>query len=365
MTSRFLTGCLALILCAGCGEYDSPPQVVLPQAVDGVLVNPTAPLVVGFHEPIDLDTLKLKIIRYETNSEGQLGDEDSDPATELDILYEHTGPLDADVGGTGYLDETGAQWWAELFTTFPIGPRLAVIIEPGLKDLAGNEWKVRQTLIFGFEFECSEGAPSATFPSGTYVFLVNVDDPIATQIQLFGHIIVDNEYGVYVGQFTNADRNENLDCGLVCEDGEVCSLLPEPRCVLPSADMSSPYEFSDYVPNAAPPKGYSFTIKGCVRDLEDGTVAFGNQPVDVVVTSPPVIVKGINFNAGFTYADNGDFVGEGTFVAEQVFLGETPSGTGVGTHVDLLIPSDQVPAGVPSPPFGPDAILDEFVTDEP
>jgi len=365
MSHRFvfvLVSFLAVSL-LGCGRFDSPPRVLLPEAVDGVLSDPTAPLVVGFHEPIDFDSLKLKVIRYDTDVEGRLGDEDDDPNTELDIIFEHISPLDADVGGSAFLDDTGAQYWISLQTTLPIGPRLAIIIEPGLRDLAGNEWKTRQVLVFGFEFACSDGQPSATFPSGVYFFVVQVDEPLATQIKLFGNLTVDNEYGIYVGQFTNADRDPGLDCaphGLECADNELCSLLPEPRCVLQSEDATSAHDYPDFIPNATAPTGYSFTIKGCVRDLDDGSVAFGNQPADVIVQSPPVTVKGISFNAGFDFSEDGDYEGEGTFVAEQVFLGTTPSGTGVGTHIDLLIPTDLVPSGVPSPPFSPSDVLADF-----
>jgi hypothetical protein len=345
----------------GCSSFDAPPQATIVDAAEGLLPDPLAPLALSFHEPVVPESLLVKVIRLETDIEGNLFDEDADEETQLDIFYQHPGPDGLefpDIGGEGALDPGRRRFTMNLSTTLPIGPQLAVLIEVGLQDDEGNEWKVRQILKFGYEFSCGgeESAMPTEFPSGSHFMVVDVDSPIQTQLQLLAAMKVDPETGAVVGQFTNADRDESIDCsqfGLSCESTEVCRTLPSPACVAPSEGAGTADEYSDYTHNAVPPTGYSFTVLACVRDEPDGSFTFANAPVDVEVQSPPVTVKGINFNGGFRFDSDGILRGDGTFSAPEIFLGTTPSGAGVGTIAMRLIPEDELKPGTPQPPDDP------------
>src|SRR5205814_1326980 len=121
---------------------------------------------------------------------------------------------------------------------------------------------------------------STRFRSGDFFFLAAVKAPITTQVQLFASIRLDAASGAFVGQFTNADRNKSPHrCPTRCKAGEVCRLLPAPACALPSDPAGSVDEFGDYVPNDAPPTGYSFTAHGCAIDQPDGSAVFDTAPV--------------------------------------------------------------------------------------
>jgi len=354
---KFLSAAILLpLLCNGCVSLDAPPQVFLVGLEDGVLSDPTAAVVLNFHEKFDPSTLKVKIVRFVTDAEGNLGDEDSDPNTELDIIFESPGPDGTDVGGTGVVhDEEGQFFVMTLNQTLPIGPPLAVLVEAGLSDLEGNAWKVRQRLKFGYEFNCGddETVTPTLFPSATHFMLVNVDAPVSAQLQLIAVMDTDAETSDVVGQFTNGDRDRGIDCagfGLSCESNETCSTLPTPTCVLPSEDAGSPDVYPDFFANDVPPEGYSFTVQGCVQDQQDGSFTYANAPVDVKVESPPITVKGINFNGSFAYDTEGVLRGSGTFTADEIFLGTTPSGAGAGTILVREIPADEVKDGTPQPP---------------
>ncbi len=358
LKSKLLLLLVLLLGALGCHGFDAPPQVTLLGAVDGILADPTAPVVIGFHEPFDVATLQVKIVRFETDAEGNLFDEDSDPETELDIIFQTPGPDGTDVGGTSELfTEEGEQdprfLIMKLNTTLPIGPPLALLIEPGLKDLAGNEWKVRQVIKFGFEFSCGgdDAMPTPSlFPSSTHFMLVDVDSPISVQLQLFAVMVADPETGNVIGQFTNGDRDPATDCGLSCNASEVCRTLPAPDCVPPSETAGTADEYPDFYANNSPPEGYSFTVNGCARDQEDGSFTYANAPVDVQVQSPPVTIKGIQFNGSFAYDSEGILRAAGTFTVQELYLGTTPSGPANGSIVMRQIPDDEVKDGTPGPP---------------
>ena len=346
---------LSLLLCLGCESFDSPPKVSLFGTEDGTLEDPTAPVTIEFHEPYDTKSLKVKIVTFETDPEGNLFDEDDDPATEVDVLFAHDGSkptAEQDTNGIALLDDTGRFLSMTLNTTLPIGPALAIVIEPGLSDDKGNKWEVRQRIVFGYQFSCAaeDEAPAPTlFPSATHFMLVDVEAPVAAQLQLVASMVSNAETGDVVGQFTNGDRDPSSDCGMDCGE-DVCRTLPQNECVRPSQSANTPDEYPDFFANADPPTGYSFTVKGCVKDQEDGTFTFANAPVDVMVTSPPITVKGINFNGAFGYDTNGVLRGAGTFSAQEIFLGETPSGAGAGTIITREIPAEEIKPGTPEPP---------------
>jgi len=334
---------------AGCETYDSPPRPSIEGLVDGALSDSKAPIVIMFSEPIDPTTLRIKIVKLVTNEEGQLLDEDDDDTTVATEYFSFDPVTLNNHGGTGELIAADTAYRITPEVSLPVGPSLAVVIEPGLKDVLGNEWLVRQRLVFGYRLSCDGTTGTDKFPNGAYFFIANVTKPIQTQIQLWGHIEVDTATGNFRGQFTNADRNPDPDrCDPPCLPTEACRTLPEPNCVVPSEEAGSEDEYPDYIPNNVLPIGYSFTVGGCV--VEDGdSVVFVNLPADVDIQQPDVFVQGIQLTSSFAQID-GAFRATGGVIAEKVFIGSTDSGPAEGTLVARLVAPEDAPDNIPKPP---------------
>ncbi|MBM4360606.1 MAG: hypothetical protein FJ096_21065 [Deltaproteobacteria bacterium] len=357
MIPRSISGSLRVLLAAapllaGCFTVDNPPTPAVVGLVDGVLTNTAAPFVVAFSEPVVPSSLRMRIVRYELDVEGNLYDADADPDTQLDVLFDSADGT----GGTATLDEARTTATVTLAAPPPIGPQLALVIDPGLRDDAGNTWKVRQVIKFGYQFSCADGKPT-TFPTlGKFFWLITVDKPVPAQIQLLSEMRVTPETGEFVIQMTNGERNRDIDCGqfgLTCKSTEVCRTLPMPKCVPPSEKAGSPDEYVDYFADATSDVGFSFTIRGCIQDQPDGTYAFANQPAEAITKKPAVVVSGINLSTSWKKDEDGFLRGAGTFTAEQVGLGAPPntvsSGKGTGSHAERQIPDDFA-LPIPSPP---------------
>ena len=337
----------------GCTPYDAPPQAIVAGAVDGVLSEAPDPLHIQFSEPVDGTVFNLKVIRLETDAEGRLFDEDDDDATELDVLYSRT-VLWGDMGGVGTWDASRTNFTIDMDTTLPVAAPLAVVLEPGLKDDKGNAWTVRQVVVFTVAFSCG-GAAATTFPSAVHYMIAQVEKPIGTQLALMADLRVEAATGVVLGTFSDADRDTSIDCGqfgLSCTSDEVCRTLPAPACVAPAEQAATVDEYPDYEPKPFPEKGFHFTVRGCVQDQADGSFSFSNVPVDVNVTTPPVIVVGIIFNASFRFDAEGVLRGDGSFVSEDTLLGGTggDKNPASGTVSTREIPADEVKPGIPEPP---------------
>jgi len=339
---------------AACEVYDSPPKPNLLGAEENVLLDPEV-LEIGFAEPIDPSTLHVKVVTLTTDPEGNLADEDVDPlallgapATALEPLYAFDAGVDT--GGTSVFAEDDSAIRIVPDKPFPVGPKLAVLVEPGLADPQGNTVEARVRLPFSYAFTCA-GTGSQVFQTGVYFFLLQVEEPIGVQVQLFADFHVDPATGHFVGMATNADRDKSQVCPMSCDpETEVCRLLPTPMCVAPSIPAATFDEYPDYVPNTIPPTGFSFVIQGCAED-QSGTVAgLVTLPGDMIVESPPVTVQGLVMTASFTLGADSIVRGDGSITAAQVLILEEPSGVGVGTITGRLIPPGEVPPGVPPPP---------------
>lgn len=331
-----------LVLSApGCQTYYSPPRPSIEGLVKGTLPDPSAPLVIQFSAPVNPKTLKVKVVKLITDIEGNLGDEDNDPNTSLDLLYSFT---DTDeTGGVGDLAPDRKSLSIKFDATPPVGPSLAVLVEPGLADDAGHKTGVRERLVFGYEFDCGSASATSAFPSGVYYFLVEVEKPIQTQIQLWADIRVDQTTGKVQAEFTNADRNPDPNrCNPPCQSTEACRLLPAQQCVIPSTKAGEVDEYPDWIANAVPPTGYFFSADGCVSE-KDGVVRFANIPTDVTIQSPAIKVIGIQLSASFATDDKGVFRGTGALTATNV---EPLNGPGSGTMTARLIPAADVPTGL-------------------
>ena len=345
---RTITSLLAISFVAGiaCERYEPPPTVTIEGLQGGLLYDSKAPLVLSFGQPIDLSTLTLKIAKFDTNLEGDLADEDDDPNTELSVILSHD-PLDGDKGGRLELDPDGSTVRFIADSALPVGPKLVVLVEPGIKGTGGRVRENRTRIPFSYAVRCTKGTRAENFQSGVYFVLLEVEQPLGTQIQLFGAIDVDPATGAFIGQFTNGDRNpDGTRCPSPCKDIDRCRLLPSPECVAPSLRAGTSDEHTDYVINAEPPTGYSFPIEGCA--IDDGTGSgVVTAPATMIVQSPPVTVEGLRMTGFFGPDATGAVRATGGLTADTVLLGTNTLGAGKGSMTATLIPVDKVPQGVP------------------
>ena len=131
----------------GCETFDGPPAAAIVDATNGVLKDPTAPLVISFNESIKPESLWIKVVPYQPDGKGVLLEGDIDKDCRRPVLFRS----DSDCGVQG-----GTIVWRDRDSTLelhpsaplPVGAELAVIIERGLSDLAGNTQNVRKTIRF-------------------------------------------------------------------------------------------------------------------------------------------------------------------------------------------------------------------------
>lgn len=347
---RVLILAAAVATAASCDKYESPPELAIIGLQDGRLTDSKAPIDLAFSEPIDPSSLRLKIVRFQTDGEGNLeGDPEAAPGTVSPLLFAHE-PT-ADTGGTSAFSENNTRFRITIDekNPLPIGASMALVVEPGLRDLDGVDTRVRRRIPFGYSFVSTGNSSSGPFKSGQYFFLVSVAKPLGLQVQLIADIRVDEQTGVFNGRFTNADRKPDPNrCPTPCDKTEVCKLIPEPKCVAPSEKAASTAEFPDYYANNSPPAGFSFQAKGSAEEQTPGVVAFGNEAVDAELQLPKLTIKDIVLSGSFA-DDKGTFRGTGTFIASQVFLGKIASGAGEGTFEAIRIPDDQLLPDVPAP----------------
>jgi hypothetical protein len=347
---------IAAMVPPACQTYVAPPVASIVGLDNGVLMDPSAPLVIEFSKAIDPSTLKLQVIKFDPDSDGQLPDETGDASVSLDPLYSHdlTTAADGgtgDTGGTGTLDPTHTVFTIKPLARLPVGPKLAVLIEPGLWD-AGHDstaqTAVRKRLLFSYAFNCAGGSKLIT--SGPYFFLLDVQEPLGTQIKVLADLQVDAVTGKFVGQFTFASRKTDPDrCSPPCTMGNVCQTIPGPSmCVVPSTRAGSPAEWPDFYANSTPPVGFSFTVNGCAEDEPDGTATLGTQPANMVVESPPVSVDGLVLLTSFTKS-GGNLVATGTVTGDNIVFGTANLGSGHGDVLAQSIPPSQAPP-IPAPP---------------
>ena len=116
----------------------------------------------------------------------------------------------------------------------------------------------------------------------------------------------------------------------------------------PSQKAGTSDEYSDYVPNAEPPTGYSFAVQGCAVDDGKGAGVV-TAPATMVVESPPVTINGLTMTAFFGPDEKGTVRATGSLTADKIYLGGNVLGTGngKGSMTATYIPDAQVPASVP------------------
>jgi hypothetical protein len=342
----------ALAVGPACDEYEGPPIVTLPELHDGLLADPAAPVLVAFSKAPDVSSMRFEIIRYQPDIEGNLADEDTDESTQLSILFTHDESEGPDRGGRFEMAPDGLSMRIFPSAALPTNPRLALVFEPGLADVEGHKSTVRRRIVFGYELELSCTKPSAILKTGKYFVLFDVKKPLSTQVQLWASFRVNEQTGEVAGQFTNADRNLAPNrCPTPCKPTEACRLLPAPACVIPSERAGSVDEFPDWVPNPPPnPTGYSFTARGCVEDHDDGTASFAFQPTDIVVNQPQVTLRNARLAGTFSPDTRKILTANGSIGADEVLIGQIPSGRGEGTFTARQVPDAEAAPGIPDPP---------------
>jgi hypothetical protein len=350
LTFTALAGVALSALSPACERYEAPPTVTIDGLSGGLLYDSKAPLGLSFGQPVDISTFNFKVAYDDLDIEGNLPDEDDDPDTELRVLVSHD-PTDGDQGGHLQVDPdtSGAQF--VLDAALPVGPELVVLVEPGLTGTGGRTRRIRTNIPFSYTVRCN-GTRATQLKSGVYFVLLDVVEPLGTQIQLYGAIDVDPATGAFVAQFTNADRNlDGSRCPGGCSDVDRCRLLPGPAsCVPPSTKAGTSAEYSDFVPNADPPTGYSFPVEGCAIDNGAGAGVV-TAPATMVVISPPVTVEGLTMTAFFGPDAKGVVSATGSLTADTVLLGGNVvgDGKGKGSMTATYIPDAQLPMGVPQP----------------
>jgi len=337
---------------AACAGYRSPPVVTIAGLDQGKLADSSQPLVLSFSKPIDPTTLSVKVIRFDPDSDGKLPDETGDPTVSLDPLYAYD-PVNGDQGGTSVLEPGKTSFTITPAARFPVGPKLAVLIEPGLTDAAHDDTgttAVRKRLLFSYAFNCA-GTGTSVLTSGDYFFLLDVEQPVGTQIKVFAKLDVDSATGKFTGQFTFAQRLTDPNrCSPACTGGQVCNTLPgPPTCVVPSERAGTTAEWPDFFPNPTPPVGYSFTVNGCAEDQPDGTATFASEPANMVVEQPSVQINGLTLIASFAKDTSGTLTASGSVAGDDILLGGASFGPGHGTTVAQSLPAD-TGLQIPSPP---------------
>ena len=338
-------------LAASCELYDGPPEPSLSDASSGLLGDPAAAVRVAFSKPIDPATLQLKIARYEVDDHGRLADETGTGEGKLSLLFSHADG-DPDVGGTLTVSADRLSATIVPKSALPITPRLVLLVEPGLASDSGVVTVARRKLVFGYQFDLSCTKPSTVLPSsGHYFFLIDVKQPVGTQVRLFASMVVDQSTGKFKAEFTRAARNPDASrCpGLSCKSTEACRTLPAAACVVPSERAGATSESVDFLPDVTSPATYHFTATGCVVDQPDGTAQFVNLPVDIFTQLPNVTLRNTRLTSQFFKDPSGVLRAAGSLSADDVLLGSISSGQGVGGLVGQLVPESLAPAGIPDP----------------
>jgi hypothetical protein len=276
---------------AACQTFDPPPRPSIDNEINGVMSSdPADPLTLRFDEPYVGRTLNLKVVHAVFDAEGNLQDEQSPPDPEgfkanTVIAYSGADPENEDVSYGAAFTASDTTLEMAQNDTFSVSAPYLVLIEPGLEDEAGHATVPRTRLPFTYQL--TGGGPTA-LPTGYYYFVMNVDFA-AVQIQAFAYFEIDPDTGIWRGIFTNANRLDALNkrdgCPSDCSGQQmICQLVPSAKCVNSSEKQTDLLQFVDFLPEEAPPFGYTFIADGFARDEANGTTAFGTAPFVIDMT---------------------------------------------------------------------------------
>jgi hypothetical protein len=343
---------LAVLGAPSCEVYEAPPEPSLPESVSNLLPDPSAPLVVRFSKPIDERTLHLKVARNLVDPRGRLADE-WDPPRDLSLIFSH-GYDEGDTGGDGILSADKTTFTITPTAAFPINPELVLIVEPGLHAIDSDVTiNARRKLRFGYQFDLTCNAPTKIMPAkGSYFVLIDVKQPIGTQVRLWADFRVDTSTGRFSAEFIRAGRNlDGSRCPGGCASTDACRTLPgPPACVVPSLRADDTNEYPDFIADDKTAASFRFTATGCIVDSPDGSAQFVNLPVDIFVSSPQVTLRNTRLTSSFARDAQGVLRGAGSLSADDVSLGPSSSGKGAGTLTAILVADSEAPTNIPAPP---------------
>ena len=350
IAARFWLVLSLAVSLVGCGVFDPPPKPSVDGLENGVMTtSPDAPFKIQFSEAFVKSSLKLKLVRAVTDSEGNLLDEGPNPDPEKFkentlVAYDaaHTDDVDRTFGGTFELADRDLTILPE--KAFSVSVPYAALIEPGLEDLDGNKTVPRIRIPFTFQLQ---GGGPTKLPTGYYYFVMNVNF-VGTQIQTYTYMRVTPETGIWRAIFTNGNRLEVLNSRPGCpgscpSDKPVCALLPTPGCVIPSEKQTALDQFVDFLPDPNPPNGYTFVVDGFARDEATGNTAWGTAPflIDITIGSGGIKIQAENTRiVGEFKEEDARWHATGSLNVESLKLNGTPSGGDIGGTFEAMSLSD-------------------------
>lgn len=182
-----MMGALGALASAGCQEYDAPPRaaLVLPAGgawQEGEVVELT------FSEPINVETLKMRLWADVRDIEGQL------PEGATPLVAECTVGACADVTVTLSEDKLRLTLALPKETLGKAGPPVLLQIMDGLEDEEGNPTGSAPlfTLQFRSALDCTNTEP-VPFDSGTYILGGSVTKPVPAILTLISDVKVSED----------------------------------------------------------------------------------------------------------------------------------------------------------------------------
>lgn len=200
----------------GCTEYDPPPSATLQQPEGGAFAEGDS-VILLFSEPVDADTLKIRIWPNHRDIENE--------------IVEGTEPLVAECGAD---DECG-----ELVTDLVSGkqelrmslgeelgkPGQPLIVEllPGLKDPEGNDTAASSFWDIQFRSGAGLNTEPVEFDNGIYILLAQVEKPLPAVLTLMSdlRVLPDGRFvlaGAEGDEINGAPRNTQDPENLVVDE---------------------------------------------------------------------------------------------------------------------------------------------------
>jgi len=176
----------SLLALGACQEYDAPPEVSIVAAEGGGYV-PGTMLSLKFSEKIDPDSLVIKIWPNALNQEQEF-----EPSVRP--LVESCKILSCGTDVSVELGQDGRTLWMDFNqeTLGKAGSAFLIEVQPGLKDVEGNDTGATQRFSVSFKLE-DDGRTNTEpvpFDQGTYVLVGEITKPLPATLNLIADIRV-------------------------------------------------------------------------------------------------------------------------------------------------------------------------------
>ena len=165
--------CIPLLVVLGgtaCETFNAPPEPVIVGLDQGILGDDSKkPLVIDFGEPVQESSVKVRVVPFVADGEGNLADKDNDDSTDIDAtaFFVAIRRLRRTSAGRAGSARTARSSQSSRQARFRIGPRLAVLVEAGLSDKKGNKTKAQRILPFGYQVTLDCPDPVGGLPRGS------------------------------------------------------------------------------------------------------------------------------------------------------------------------------------------------------